>query len=284
MLDKVLEALRPQTGGVYVDATLGAGGHASAILRVSSPGGRVIGLDADCDFLGDTLSSLKEEFGDRITAECTFYDHLAEVLGLPVDGVLLDLGISSWHLECSHRGFSFLREEVLDMRLNPSTGPSAAELLNGIDVGDLQKILRTYGEERYAGRIAKAIIKARPIQTSAHLADIVVSATPKPRGRSRNRIHPATRTFQALRIAVNDELNRLERVLPQAIAMLKSGGRCVVISFHSLEDRIVKNAFRAAQKEGAGEVMTKKPLRPSDAEQRENPRSRSAKLRIFAKI
>lgn len=285
--------LQPRTGGVYVDGTVGAGGHAAAILQRSAPDGRLYGLDRDPAALEIARQRLAQ-FGDRVHLFHCNFDQLARLELPPADGILLDLGLSSMQLDRPERGFSFQQAGPLDMRMNPTAGQTAADLVNNLPEQELADLIYQYGEERHSRRIARAIVRARPIHSTVELARLVAGA-----GRSGSRrIHPATRTFQALRIATNDELGALERTLPQAIARLKPGGRLAVISFHSLEDRIVKHFFRreardcicppkqpicTCQHQATVQIITKKPITPDLAEQDQNPRSRSAKLRVAEK-
>jgi len=275
LLAEVLNFLAPAPGKVIVDATVGTGGHAEALL---SFGAKVVGIDQDPESLRIATSRLSP-FQDRFfPVQGNFRSLLALLreLGVDkVDGVLFDLGLSSWHLSQAERGFSFQKEGPLDMRMDPDNPITAEKLVNELSERELARILWEYGEERYAERIAKAIVKNRPIKTTTELARIVAACYP-PR---LHRIHPATRTFQALRIAVNDELSALAEALPQALEVLKPGGVICVISFHSLEDRIVKNFFRREAQVRRLSVLTKKPVRPSAEEISRNPRARSARLR-----
>jgi 16S rRNA (cytosine1402-N4)-methyltransferase len=285
-----------------VDATLGGGGHAERILELSAPDGVLLGIDADPAAI-DAGRARLAPFGDRVILANAFFDDLARLAaeaGLAaVDGILLDLGVSSPQLDTGERGFSFRQDAPLDMRLGPAAGGTAADLVNSLPAADLQRIFRDFGEERYAGRIARSIVATRartPIRTTGQLADLVGRARPRARG---ERIHPATRVFQALRIAVNDELGRLQRVLPQARDLLHGGGRLAVISFHSLEDRIVKQFMRQEAKgcicppelpscvcgrRPTLRVITSKPISAAPAELRLNPRARSARLRVAERI
>ncbi|MGY4707848.1 16S rRNA (cytosine(1402)-N(4))-methyltransferase RsmH [Candidatus Bipolaricaulota sp. J31] len=275
MVTEVLRFLAPGPGKVIVDATVGTGGHAEAILE---RGAELIGIDRDPRALELARERLSR-FGDRCRLVQGNFRHLKEILAElaagPVDGVLFDLGMSSAQLEDEERGFSFAREGPLDMRMDPSQPLTAHEIVNRWPEREIARILREYGEERYARRIARAIVRARPIETTTELAEIVIRCYPP----GRHRIHPATRTFQALRIAVNDELSALREGLLAAIRALLPGGTVVAISFHSLEDRIVKHTFRQRWIAGEVEILTKKPLVPSPEEIRRNPRARSAKLR-----
>ena len=297
------EFLAPRPGGIYVDGTVGGGGHASLILDASAPDGTVIGLDRDESALAAARARLAA-YGGRVTL---FHDNFADLAGriaqlgiTGVDGFLLDLGVSSHQLDTGERGFSFLQDAPLDMRMDAGSGQTAAELVNQLAEQELARIIREYGEERWAKRIAAFIVRARaeaPIETTSRLVDLIKGAVP--RGAWEERIHPATRTFQALRIAVNDELGSLERGLAEALRLLKRGGRGVVISFHSLEDRIVKSTFRGF---ATGctcpkgfprcvcgtvpqvRVLTGKPVTAGAAEVARNARARSAKLRAVEKL
>ena len=287
LLDTVLEWLRPCAGGRYIDATLGNGGHAGAILDASGPDGRLLGLDADPDAVAVARDRLAE-YGERATIVNGNFDQLAAVVEAeqfgPADGILMDLGISSRQLDAGGRGFSFRRDEPLDMRFDPTHGESAAALLGRADEGEIADILFQFGEEYRSRRVARAIVRARersPISTTVDLVAVVESAL----GPKRGRVHPATKSFQALRIAVNDELGVLERTLPAAAGMLAPGGRLAVISFHSLEDRRVKQFFRSGGTEEAPLAeLTRKPLVPTLEESERNPRARSAKLRVAERI
>jgi 16S rRNA (cytosine1402-N4)-methyltransferase len=282
LLAETLELLAVRPGGLFVDGTVGPGGHAAAVLRASAPDGRLLGLDRD----GETLERARQrlaEFGERARLEQADYREIPERLGgEKADGILLDLGISSAQLDDAGRGFSFQAEGPLDMRMDRSGGATAADLVNRMRESDLADLLYEYGEEPASRRIARAIVLARErqrITTTTELADIVRRAAPRRRRPGR---HPATRTFQALRIRVNRELEGLGAAFEGAARCLKPGGRLAVISFHSLEDRAAKEAFRSLAGRGF-RLLTKKPLRPGDAEVRENPRARSARLRAVAR-
>ncbi|MBM3127816.1 MAG: 16S rRNA (cytosine(1402)-N(4))-methyltransferase RsmH [Chloroflexi bacterium] len=279
LLQPVIEFLAPRDGGRYIDATLGAGGHAAGILDASVPAGRLLGLDADPNALAIAAQNL-ERFGARAQLIHSNFENLSAVAAAHgfafADGIVLDLGISSMQLSDAARGFSFLTDGALDMRFNPDDPATAADLVNTLREKELADLIFESGEERASRRIARAIVYARPIHTAQQLAAVIERAL----GR-RGRIHPATRTFQALRIAVNRELNVLDRVLPQIVETLKPGGRVAIIAFHSLEDRRVKQFFRAAEQL---RVLTKHPLQPTDDEIAVNPRSRSAKLRVAEKV
>ena len=284
MVGEVLEHLEPSRGGTFVDCTVGLGGHARAMLDAGAS--KVIGLDRDRDALARAGEALKG-FETRIELVHADYRDLAAVLdarGLgTVDGVLADLGVSSLQLDAPGRGFSFRRDEPLDMRMDTSSGPTAADLLGEVDDRTLSDLIAEYGEERHARRIARALIEARRagrIETTGRLADVVRRAIPR---KGYTRIDPATRTFQAIRIWVNRELDGLDGFLARAAERLATGGRLVVITFHSLEDRIVKHTLRALQASGAVAIRTKRPLVPSEAEVERNPRARSAKLRAAAR-
>ena len=283
MLEEALQFLQPERGGVFVDCTLGLGGHTRALLERGAA--RVIGIDRDADALRLATERL-QGFGDRLVPVHSDYRQIGEVLdahGDPVvDGVLADLGISSLQLDADGRGFSFRRDEPLDMRMDRSGGPTAADLVNRSAEREIADAIFQFGEERYSRRIARGIVAARPLTTTGQLASIVRRAVPT---RGWQRIDPATRTFQALRIWVNGELDGLDRFVHDAASRLREGGRLVVITFHSLEDRIVKHTMRGLAQDGDGlQVLTKKPLVASDAERERNPRSRSAKLRALARI
>ena len=298
LFQKVLDGLQVKPGGRYIDATVGGGGHAAGVLDASFPDGRLLGLDRDpaaVKAAGMRLTS----FGERVVLVHSSFSHLAEVAHarrfVPADGILIDLGFSSLQLASPERGFAFMADGPLDMRFDPqSGGPTAADLVNDLSAEELAALLSRYGEEKRARRIAEAIVAARPLYTTAELVDVIKQVVKK-----RERIHPATRTFQALRIAVNDELAILESVLPQAVEILSPGGRLAVISFHSLEDRIVKRFFRQESRDcicppeapacmcdhrAVLRLISRKPLRPTAEEVAENPRARSARLRIAERI
>ncbi|MEM1551794.1 MAG: 16S rRNA (cytosine(1402)-N(4))-methyltransferase RsmH [Candidatus Bathyarchaeia archaeon] len=287
MKDEVIRFLDPKPGENLVDCTVGLGGHAFAVLERTGPSGRVLGVDADPLIL-ERLKRRVEgtDYEGRLILVCGSFANLSEIVKRyafgRVFGVLFDLGLSSWHLEESGRGFSFLRNEPLDMRYSPENPLTAEAIVNLWSLRDIERVLRVYGQERFARRIAEEIVRSRPLKTTVDLVMAVERATPS--WYHRGRIHFATRTFQALRIAVNNELENLERALPQALDVLDKGGRLVIISFHSLEDRIVKNFLREKAKEGAVKILTKKPVRPSKEEVKENPRARSARLRAALKL
>ncbi len=303
LLKEVIDYLHPRSGGLYIDGTLGMGGHTSEILKRSSPDGRVIGIDRDTEAL-KIASARLQEFGDRVFlmhGNFSEMGRIAHELGIrEVDGILLDVGVSSLQIDTDIRGFSFMRDAPLDMRMDTTCGITAADIVNSYSVEELQNILWKFGEEGYARRIVKGIITAREvkmIETTKELVQVVERAMPRkdwPR-----EIHPATKTFQALRIAVNDELGSLQRGLDEGMDILKAGGRFCIISFHSLEDRLVKNRFRdwenpcicppsfpvcSCGKVKTARVLTKKAVKALDDEITANPRARSARLRVVEKI
>ena len=283
---EVLRHLRPEQGGLFVDCTVGPGGHSRALLEAGAT--RVIGLDRDLDALGCARETLAP-WADRVELVHADYRTLDSVLDrrqiARIDGALADLGVSSLQLDAPGRGFSFQRDEPLDMRMDRSGGDSAADLVARSTERDLADAIFQYGEERYSRRVARAIVEARhdaPVVTTGRLASIVRRAIPR---RGPMRIDPATRTFQALRIWVNRELDGLDRFVEAAARRLRAGARLVVIAFHSLEDRIVKHTLRALQQRDAlVQVLTKKPIVPRDDEVERNPRARSAKLRVAERI
>jgi 16S rRNA (cytosine1402-N4)-methyltransferase len=284
---EVLAALTPQPGGVIVDATVGAGGHARLIAKRLQPDGRLLGLDRDATML---VMARRQLEGLPVTLFQANFDQLREVLDgqgiAAVDGVLADLGVCSDQLDDPERGLSFAQDGPLDMRLNTDEGEPASALLQRLNERDLADLIYEYGEERFSRRIARKIVEVRrttPLVTTGQLADLVRRCVPRPRvkGRQKAPIDPATRTFQALRIAVNDELGALDRFLAQLPGCVKPGGKAVVISFHSLEDRRVKVLFR---QRGVWEADTRKPVQATEEEERANPRSRSAKLRSARRV
>lgn len=298
LLQEVLAALQPAPGKSYIDLTVGAAGHARGILESSSPSGRLLAIDADAEAVRYARSTLSIH-GERAIVRQGFFDELSELAAengfTAVDGILADLGLSSRQLGAAERGFSFQLEGPLDMRLNPAAqATTAADLVNDLPEDELASIIYRYGEERRSRAIARAIVRRRPLCTTRELADLVARVV-----RQRGRIHPATRVFMALRIAVNDELGTLERMLPQAVALLAPGGRLAIIAFHSLEDRIVKEFFR---REASGcicpveapvctcghqprlKILTRRPVEPSAEEMERNPRSRSARLRVAERL
>ncbi|MCS7060085.1 MAG: 16S rRNA (cytosine(1402)-N(4))-methyltransferase RsmH [Anaerolineae bacterium] len=311
LLDEVVQALRPRATGRYLDATVGGGGHSEAILRASTPSGRLLATDAD-ERAVQTAAERLQPFGPRVVLRRCWLDqaaHVAHTEGfVPLDGIVVDLGLSSNQLDDAERGFSFMRPGPLDMRFDRTQKLTAAGLINECDLEELVQILRDYGEVTRARRIAEAIWSARPLHTTDQLRTVVTHAAGARYSTGRRPIHPATQVFQALRIAVNDELRRLETALPRLIETLAVGGRLAVITFHSLEDRIVKRAFRLAAGQDGGadadprnllagrqemeavqtairaRLVNKKPILPTDEEIRQNPRARSAKLRILERI
>lgn len=297
LYDEVLAGIQPRPGGRYIDATLGAGGHAVGILRASAPNGHLLGLDADPEATAFALQIL-QPFADRVTVRTANFRHLKKVasaLGFEqVDGLVMDLGLSSRQLTEAQRGFSFSQDGPLDMRFDRGQAHSAAELVNHLSEAELADLIWRYGEERHARRIARAIVAARPVTSTGQLADLVARTVGH-----YERIHPATRTFQALRIAVNDELEALSEALWQARDLLRPRGRLAVIAFHSLEDRVVKRFYHqettdclcppetpvcVCDHHATLKVLTKKPIRPKEEEIARNPRSRSARLRIAERL
>jgi 16S rRNA (cytosine1402-N4)-methyltransferase len=294
---ETLEALAVRPGGFFIDGTCGGGGHTDGILQASSPDGKLLALDADAAALERARERLKP-FGERamlIHSSFAEMEHAAREHGFnTVDGIVLDLGLSSDQLADESRGFSF-GSVGLDMRFDPTRGQPASALVNELDERDLADLLYRYGEERASRRIARAIVAARPIESARQLADVVRKAV----GGRHEKIHPATQTFQALRIAVNDELGALQAVLPQSVKLLRPGGRLAIITFHSLEDRLVKDFFRTESRDclcppeqpicvcghrATLEILTRKPVAPSPAEVEGNPRARSAKLRAAQRL
>jgi len=294
LLQDAIQYLNVRPGGTYVDATLGMAGHSSAIARLLGAKGKLIAFDRDPEAMQiarERLAKLAEELGAEMPAVELIDEEFStagEKLAVgSVDGILADFGISSMQLGEAHRGFSFQADGPLDMRMNPRIGVTAAQVVNQADEKDLANLIYEFGEERRSRRIARAIVRARPITTTAELARVVSSCAPtmKHKGRSeRHFIHPATRTFQALRIHVNGELEEIKALLEQAPRLLKPGGRLVVISFHSLEDRLAKDALREGASQGIYEILTRKPLTATDEERDRNPRSRSAKMRAAERI
>ena len=300
LLPETIEGLNIRPDGIYADGTLGGGGHASEVAARLTEGGRLIGIDQDADAIAAAGERLKP-FGDRVTIVRDNYVNMKQVLtdlGIKaVDGICLDLGVSSYQLDTAERGFSYMEDAPLDMRMDRREDRTAADLVNECTEQELFRIIRDYGEDRFAKNIAKHIVKARerrPIRTTGELADIIRGAIPMKIQVTGG--HPAMRTFQALRIALNRELQVLEDSIDEMIGLLNPGGRLCIITFHSLEDRIVKNGFRRNEspctcppgfpvcvcgKKSRGTVITKKPILPTKEEEKENPRSRSAKLRIF---
>lgn len=293
LVDEVIQYLDPKSNENFVDATIDGGGHTMAILEKNKPEGKVLGIDLDKTLLENLKFKIKNlHLENRVILVQGNFKNLKEIIkntcpdwNQKVNGVLFDLGMSSWQLEESGKGFSFKRNEPLDMRFDSSQELTAKDIVNYWPEYEIEKILREYSEERYARKIAKEIVSERqkkPIFTTFELVEVIKKAVP--RNYERGRIHPATRTFQALRIATNQELENLRLVLPQAMEVLKENGRIVVISFHSLEDRIVKNFFREKAKEEKLKILTKKPVRASEEEIQKNPRAHSAKLRAAVKL
>jgi len=288
LVKEVLEYLDPKENENFIDATVGGAGHAIEILRKNGPSGRLLGIDLDKDQIENSRLSLSD-FNERIVLVHDSYSNIKEVVKnvnlRPVDGILLDLGFSSWHLEEAGRGFSFQKDEELDMRYNNKNGLTAQIIVNEYPEEKIEEILRNFGEEKFARQIAKKIIdqrKFKKISSTFELKNIIQEAISKKF--HYGKIHFATRTFQALRIAVNKELDNLNEFLPQSIEILSKGGRLAIISFHSLEDRIVKHFLKEAEDSGHIKILTKKPIIASDKEILTNPRARSAKLRAIIKI
>lgn len=294
----ILQALQPHAGGLYVDGTIGAGGHALGILKASSPDGQLLGLDVDPQALELARQKL-DCFGKRVIIKQASYTTLQEQLDAmgwkAVDGILLDLGISSMQLDTPERGFSFRSDGPLDMRFDMQNPVSAETLVNELSETELADLIYKYGEERYARRVAHAIVHARPLHSTQQLAQVVAGATRS----GRFGLHPATRTFQALRIVVNQELQALENFLPQALTSLTPGGRMAIIAFHSLEDRIIKQFYRresrdclcppqqpvcTCQHRAALREITRRPIQARPEEVRLNPRAHSAHLRVMEKL
>lgn len=280
LLEKAIEYLNVQKDGKYIDATLGGGGHTSEILK---RGGSVLGIDSDNDAIENAEKSYKN---DKLIVVRGNFKDIAEIAHSKsfskVNGILFDLGVSSHQFDEVQRGFSFRFNAPLDMRMDQSLTVSAKELVNGLTEPELTELFTKLGEERFARRIAHAVAKQRlvePIATTEDLANLVASSKPY-----KGKVHPATQVFQALRIAVNDELNVLKDALPHAFELLDTSGRIVIITFHSLEDRIVKHYFVSLEKEGKARILTKKPIIPEELETQINKRSRSAKLRVIEKI
>lgn len=305
LVEEVLVMLAPAPGSLQIDATLGGGGHTERILEASDPDGRLLGIDADGAAIARVDASLRPRFGDRLVLRQANFRELARVAPeagfAAVDGCLMDLGLSSYQLADAQRGFGIRTGGPLDMRFDARRGVPASELLATLDVGTLTALLKRFGEEPFAARIARAIVFARsdqPIETAEDLAALIERSVPA-RAPGRRRLHPATRTFQALRIAVNEELESLEEALGAALGLLRPGGRLVVLSYHSLEDRIVKRFFRA-ERQGCTcppevpvcvcgrtprlRFITRRSVTPSTAEIAANPRARSARLRAAERV
>lgn len=298
LYQEIIHALQPRNGGRYVDGTLGAGGHARGVLEACAPDGQLLGLDVDPQALAiarETLAPYEGRVHLVQASHITLSEQLASLKWDAIDGIVLDLGASSMQFDNPERGFSFMQDGPLDMRFGVNATMSADEIINTFDERELADIIFKYGEDRDSRKIARAIVQARPLHTTGELVAVIEKASPR-RG---DKTHPATQTFQALRIAVNDELAAVEITLPQAVAALKSGGRCAVISFHSLEDRIVKEYFREQSKDlinppyeriyeverkAVVKLVNKKPILPTEEETKDNPRARSAKLRVVEKL
>ncbi|MDD5108062.1 MAG: 16S rRNA (cytosine(1402)-N(4))-methyltransferase RsmH [Candidatus Omnitrophica bacterium] len=290
MVHEVIDYLKLAPGQVIVDATMGTGGHSLEILKKITPGGRLIGIDRDEDSLAICRQRLSE-FKDScefVHANFTDLDQALDGLGIKnIDGIVFDLGISTYQLKDAQRGFSFQEEGPLDMRLDKSSYISAYDLVNNLNEDELSHLLWNFGQERWHNRIAHLLIEERslhPIVTTKQLATLVMRAIPQRYRKSYYRIHPATRTFQAIRIAVNRELEILESAIKKAIAFLNKQAKICVISFHSLEDRVIKYTFRALKSEGVIDIITAKPLTPTFGEIDKNPSSRSSKLRVAQRI
>jgi 16S rRNA (cytosine1402-N4)-methyltransferase len=292
LLEESLDFLNVRSGGVVVDATLGFGGHSLAIAKRLGAGGRLICFDRDEQAMAlakARLAGLAEERGAEMPSVefvARPFSEIAEVVKPgTLDGLLADFGVSSMQLDEAHRGFSFRADGPLDMRMDMRSGLTAEQVVNQADEEDLANLIYEFGEERRSRRIARAIVRARPITTTAELARVVSAVAPPIKG---EKIHPATRTFQALRIRVNDELGEIQSLLQSvsrsAGSLLKPGGRVVMISFHSLEDRLVKDSFRESAKADVLEILTKKPVMAQEQEAMRNPRARSAKLRAAEKV
>jgi len=288
LLEEVLEYLNVRPGGVVVDATLGLAGHSLEIAKRLGGKGKLIGFDRDPEAMEKAKArlevlraELREEMPEVVFEPRAFSEASSLIEPGSLDGLLADFGVSSLQLDEAHRGFSFRTDGPLDMRMDTRSGETAEQVVNQEDENELADLIYEFGEERRSRRIARAIVRARPITTTAELARIVSAEAPPMKG---EKIHPATRTFQALRIRVNNELGEIQSLLKSAGSLLKPGGRLVLISFHSLEDRLVKDAFKAAKDAKVFEVLTKKPVVAAEQEQMRNPRSRSAKMRAAEKI
>jgi 16S rRNA (cytosine1402-N4)-methyltransferase len=298
LLEEAVQALAVQPGGRYVDGTVGSGGHAAAILERSSPGGQLLGIDADPQAIAVTRQRL-EEYWTSLLLVCDHFANLKDIClrhdFLPVHGILLDLGLSSLQLEDGQRGFSFQRDAPLDMRHSPDQEITAADIINTYSETELESLIREYGEETHSRQIARRVVAERPINTTVELARLIETVV----GLRHGRIHPATRTFQALRMAVNRELEQLKEVLKQAVEILGFEGRLVVISYHSLEDRVVKQFMQreatacvcppevmecVCHHQATLRMLSRKVLKPSPLEVQRNPRSRSARLRVAERI
>ena len=290
MLHEVIDYLNPRPGQIIVDATLGTGGHSQEILKRITPGGRLIGIDRDEDSLAVCRKRFSEFAGSYELVQANFVDldQVLEKLNIDkIDGIVFDLGISTYQLKDIERGFSFQQEGPLDMRMDKSSYISAYDLVNNLNESEISHMLWSFGQERWHNRIAHLLVEERrnqPISTTSQLANLVMRAIPYRYRKSYYRIHPATRTFQAVRIAVNRELEILESAVKKAVAILKKKAKICVISFHSLEDRAIKHTFRALKAEGLIDIITAKPMTPADSEVAANPSSRSSKLRVAERI
>jgi len=290
LLKETIGYLDPKENENFIDATLGQAGHSREILKRNGPLGKVLGIEQDQEVLKATAEALKNSgYEKRIIIVNDNFVNLKEIVErenfLKVKGIIMDLGVSSWHFEESGRGFTFLKDEPLIMTLDKRKGPNAKEIINSWSQEDLEKIFRDFGQERFSKKIAENIVlkrKIRPIETTFELIEIIKKSVPT--SYERGRINPATRIFMALRIAANKELANLENALPQGIDVLDKGGKLAVISFHSLEDRIVKNTFKTQEKQGIVKILTKKPVEAGSEELKINQHSRSAKLRVVQKI
>lgn len=286
--NEIVSFLNCRSEGIYVDLTLGGGGYSEAILEAAMPGGKVVGFDRDDAAIKESETRLKK-FSDRFVARKISFSQAATGLanlGIEsVNGIVADLGVSSHQIDQAERGFSFSKDAVLDMRMDPQQELSAYEIVNESGAEDLANWIFEYGEERFSRRIARAIVRERqsgPIDTTGRLAEIVARAVPA--AARRGRIHPATRTFQALRIVVNDELAELKSLLETMPGFLSSGGRMIIVSYHSLEDRLVKQKFLELAATGEYKRVTKKPVRPTEEETERNRRARSARLRVLERV
>lgn len=280
LLQQVLEFLSPKPNQNFIDATAGEGGYTKEILKLNSPGGKVVAIDWNIDAIEELKINLPSK---RLIPVCGNFSDLEKIVSSSgakeIHGIVFDLGLSKFLLEKSGRGFSFRKDEPLKMNFDKESKKTAEQIINHYSEEDLEKLFRDYGQERFSKRIAEAIVRARPIVSSFELAKIIEKAVP-----SKQNIHPATRIFQALRIAVNDEFGNLKKALPEAINLIAKDGRVAVVSYHSLEDKIVKNIFREEAKMKKVEILTKKPVGPGRDEIKKNPSSRSAKLRVVKKI
>ena len=290
LLQEAIDFLAIRRGGTYIDATLGLGGHSCEIAKRLGAQGRLIGFDKDPRALelarkrlAETAKEMPNDFPGLTLLHASYAEVAERVAAGTADGLLADIGVSSMQFEDAARGFSFQAEGPLDMRMNPQAELTADQVVNQFDEKTLADLIYEFGEERRSRRIARAIVRARPIRSTAHLAE-VVSAAARPMNQAERRIHPATRTFQAIRIFVNHELQDLQALLESAPRVLRPGGRLVIISFHSLEDRIVKDALRDGVKAGLYQPLTKKPVIAGETEIGQNPRSRSAKLRAAERV